>query len=73
MLNVYPGVPPAPATVIDPVELPKQATLTWFVTATVSASEGAVTITDAESVQPSESVTTTVYVPAIRLFIFGEF
>ena len=57
-------VPPVPAAVAEPFEPPKQLTFTEAEIVTATALAGCVIVTLAVSVQPFESVTVTLWLPA---------
>ena len=63
--KVYGAVPPEPATVAEPVDCPKQFTLTTVPALIVAVTAlGCVNVTVAVAVQPLASVVVTRYVPA---------
>ena len=57
-------VPPVPAAVAEPFEPPKQLTFTEALIVTATALAGCVIVTLAVSVQPFESVTVMLWLPA---------
>jgi hypothetical protein len=60
----YGAVPPAGVITTDPVEAPKQSTLTWLVRAALNTAAGWVIMASIVAVQPLLSVTVKVYDPA---------
>jgi hypothetical protein len=67
--NKYGRVPPEAVTVALPVDWPKHNTSVWLVIATTNGLAGSVIVALAVAVQPRESVTVTIYVPADRLLM----